>query len=166
MFYSRISYLSTPVCFHRLSRATMEVTERGSACYLDVQRATLVPIHLPVHIHICSTLHHKIHTTQFRLHPPVTSAGMRKPSYPTVALRLKSQPHWRVPVHRPFKPSLPPTLLPTRPHKCLNHLNYLFLPGQPTKGHCWYRASVGGSMGGYSRALRKSYWRTCKNLST
>ena len=64
-------------------------TLKSQSYYLDLQRATLVLIRLPAHIHVCFTLLHKIHTTQFRLHPPVTSAEMRKHFHtPTVALRL------------------------------------------------------------------------------
>ena len=68
--------------------------QKGHPYYLDVQRATLVPICLPAHIHVYSTLPHKIHTTQFRLHPPVISNEVRKHLHtPIVELRLKSQPH-------------------------------------------------------------------------
>ena len=64
-------------------------TQKGRPYYLDLQRATSVPIRLSAHIHVCSTLPHKIHTTQFRLHPPVTSTEVMKHLHtPTVALRL------------------------------------------------------------------------------
>ena len=64
-------------------------TQKGRPYYLDLQRATSVPIRLSAHIHVCSTLLHKIHTTQFRLHPPVTSTEVMKHLHtPTVALRL------------------------------------------------------------------------------
>ena len=43
-------------------------TQKGQPYYLDVQRATLVPIRLAAHIHVYFTLPHKIHTTKFSLH--------------------------------------------------------------------------------------------------
>ena len=43
-------------------------TQKGQPYYLDVQRAALVSIHSPVHIHICPNLPHQIHTTHFRFH--------------------------------------------------------------------------------------------------
>ena len=48
-------------------------TQKGHPHHLDVQITTLVPIRLLAHIHVCSNVPHKIHTTQFGLHPPVTS---------------------------------------------------------------------------------------------
>ena len=33
-------------------------TQKGQPHYLDVQRATLAPINLPAHIHVCPTLSH------------------------------------------------------------------------------------------------------------
>ena len=41
-------------------------TQKGWSHYLDVQRATLVPICLSAYIHVCSALPYKIHLTQFR----------------------------------------------------------------------------------------------------
>ena len=42
------------------------IKQKGQPYYLDLQRATLVPIHLSAHIHVCSTLPHKIHTYPVR----------------------------------------------------------------------------------------------------
>ena len=53
-------------------------TQNGRPYYLDVKRATLLPIRFLAHIHVCSALPHKIPTTWFRLHPPVTSTEVRK----------------------------------------------------------------------------------------
>ena len=39
-------------------------TQKGQPYYPDVQRATLVPIRLPAHIHVFSTLLHQIYFTQ------------------------------------------------------------------------------------------------------
>ena len=41
-------------------------TQKGWSHYLDVQRATLVPICLSAYIHVCSALPYKIHLTQVR----------------------------------------------------------------------------------------------------
>ena len=62
---------------------------KGQPYYLDVHRAILAPIRLPAHTHVCSTPPHKIHTTQFWLHPPVTSTKVRKHLHTSiVALKL------------------------------------------------------------------------------
>ena len=55
-----------------------------------------------------------------------------------------------------FTPShtLPRTLI----YKCLNHLNFLFLAGQPTKRAHQYPMWMGDGMGGLPRALWKSHW--------
>ena len=64
-------------------------TQKGRPYHLDLQRATSVPICLSAHIHMCYTLPHKIHTTQLRLHPPVTPTEVTKHLHtPTVASRL------------------------------------------------------------------------------
>ena len=81
-------YVSFP-CFTWSGEQPWTATQKGQCYYLDVQRATLVPIRLLVHIHVCYTLPHKIHTTQFRIHPPVTHTEVRKHFHTsTVALRL------------------------------------------------------------------------------
>ena len=43
-------------------------------------------------------------------------------------------------------------------YKCLNHLNFLFLAGQPTKRAHQYPMWMGDGMGGLPRALWKSHW--------
>ena len=47
-------------------------TQKGQPHYLDVQIATLVSIRLPAHIHVCSTLPHKIHA------PPTSHLNFSK----------------------------------------------------------------------------------------
>ena len=64
-------------------------TQKDHPNSLDLQRQTYVPIRFLAHNHACSTLSHKLHTTQFRLYPPVTSAEVTKHlQTPTVALKL------------------------------------------------------------------------------
>ena len=53
-------------------------TQKARPYYLDLHRATSVPICLLAHIHVCFTLPHKIHTIKFRLHPHVTSTEVMK----------------------------------------------------------------------------------------
>ena len=55
-------------------------TQKGWSHYLDVQRATLVPICLSAYIHVCSALPYKIHLTQFRF-----NWSEKTPYSPTVA---------------------------------------------------------------------------------
>ena len=85
MFYSFPSRCAPIGC----AEQPWTTTQKGQPYYPEVQRATLVPVHPSAHILVCSTLPHKIHTTQFRLHPPATSTEVRKHLHtPTVALRL------------------------------------------------------------------------------
>ena len=84
MFPSYISFLcnlSISVCSHRLSRATTGCNPKGFPPLSWWSREIQVPICLQTHIHVC--------LTQFKLHPAVSSTGVKTQlCTPTVALRL------------------------------------------------------------------------------
>ena len=120
MFLSQVSYLPIPVCSYRLSWATMDCHPKRIALLSWRTESNPSPYSF-ASTHSCffHSSPQNPHSTQFRLHPPVTSNEVRKHLHtPTLrlklTLRLKCQPHQRLPVHRPFKSLLPPTLLPTR----------------------------------------------------
>lgn len=88
---------------------------------------------------VCLLAHIHVFLTQFRPHRKVNSTEMKTYFHtPTMALRLHSLPHRRLPIHRPFRLLLPALSYPpyTLANKCLNYLNHLFLPGQPKERHC------------------------------
>ena len=170
MFHSHVSlicYLSTPVCSHRLSRATMDRHPKGSALLSWPAKSKLIP-HSFVDTHSC-VFHSSPQNPHYPIRVPPTSHlnwSDETPLYPNSGIKtLELTPLKAASLYfiQPFTPSQTPphTLI----YKCLNHLNYLFLPGQPTKRDRQYWAWMGDGMGGLPRALRKSHRGICNNPS-
>ena len=120
MFHSCVLFicnLSISLCSHRCSRETMDHYQKGSIVLSWCARAIQILICLLTHNHVC--------LTQFRPHPSVTSTEAKSYLHtPTVALKLHSKPHLRLPVCRPSRSSLPSlSYTPcTLISKCLKHL--------------------------------------------
>ena len=162
-FIPNVSRLSIPPCPHRPSRVTMDHHPKGSASPSWRTESN------PSTYLFASTHSVPLFPTKYTLPSSgFTSTEVKKHLHtPTVASRLRSQPCGRLPVRRPFKPLLPPTVPPhVDPYKRLNHLNHLVLTGQVMKRNQRYRQWMGGDMGGLPAALWKSHRGTCNNPST
>ena len=135
-FIPKVLRLSIPACPHRPSRVTMDHHAKGSAPPSSHTETNPSP-------HLFASTHSvPLFLTKSML-PSLgfTSTEVKKHLHtPTVASRLQSQPYGGLPVRRPFKPLLPPTLPPhVDPYKRLHHLNHLFLTGQLMKRNQRYR---------------------------
>ena len=153
MFHSHVSlicYLSTPVCYHRLSRAIMDRHPKGSALLSWPAKSNLSP-HSIVGTHSCM-FHSSPQNPHYPVQAPPTSHlnwSDETPSYPNSGIKTSELTHLKATSPYTIQPF---TLSHTPPHtliyKCLNYLNHLFLPGQPTKRHRRYWAWMGHGMGG------------------